>query len=81
MNAKVSAVGRSRVAVGLQPLVLPNAVNKSNETKRYVADATNGGSFKKLAEDNAAVNAELLDRLGAVEHRLASIEKTLTDVP
>jgi ABC-type protease/lipase transport system fused ATPase/permease subunit len=61
--------------------VVTNAVNKGNETKRYVADAANGGSYKKLAEDTAAVNAELLTRLGAVEQRLGSIEKTLTDIP
>ncbi|MCU1412455.1 MAG: hypothetical protein JWR04_3162 [Rhodoglobus sp.] len=61
--------------------VITNAVNKGNETKRYVADAANGGAYKKLADDSAAVNAELLAKLGAVEQRLGSIEKTLTDIP
>ena len=61
--------------------VITNAVNKSNETKRYVADAANGGSYKQLADDSAAVNSELLARIGAIEARLGSIEKTLTDIP
>jgi len=61
--------------------VITNAVNKGNETKRYVADAANGGDYRALAEQGAAVNAELLERLGAVEQRLASIEKTLTEIP
>ena len=61
--------------------VVTNAVNKGNETKRYVADAANGGSYKKLAEDTAAVNSELLARVGAVEQHLGSIEKILTDLP
>jgi len=61
--------------------VITNAVNKGNETRRYVADAANGGDYKKLAEGAAATNAELLARLGAVEQRLGSIEKTLTDIP
>jgi len=61
--------------------VITNAVNKSNETKRYVADAAHGGSYKKLAEESAAANARLLSTLSAVEGRLASIEKTLTDIP
>ncbi|MBU1587095.1 MAG: hypothetical protein KKH51_04015 [Actinobacteria bacterium] len=61
--------------------VITNAVNKGNETKRYVADAANGGDYKKLAEGAAATNTELLARLGAVEQRLGSIEKTLTEIP
>jgi ABC-type protease/lipase transport system fused ATPase/permease subunit len=61
--------------------VITNAVNKGNETKRYVADAAQGGSYKKLAEDSAATNAELLAKLRSVEARLDSIEKTLTDIP
>ncbi|MBN9240400.1 MAG: hypothetical protein BGO97_11860 [Micrococcales bacterium 70-64] len=61
--------------------VITNAVNKGNETKRYVADAANGGDYRTLAEQGAAVNAQLLERLGAVEQRLASIEKTLTEIP
>jgi ABC-type protease/lipase transport system fused ATPase/permease subunit len=67
--------------VAIIAAVISNAVNKSNETKRYVADAANGGAFKKLAEDNAAVNAQVLAQLAAVEQRLTAIEKTLTDIP
>lgn len=61
--------------------VITNAVNKGNETKRYVADAAHGGAYKKLAEETAAASSELLARLGAIEGRLESIEKTLTDIP
>ncbi|MEP6479981.1 MAG: hypothetical protein ABJB03_11355 [Rhodoglobus sp.] len=61
--------------------VITNAVNKSNDTKRYVADAANGGDYKKVVEESATVNAKLLARLDAVETRLGSIEKTLTDIP
>lgn len=61
--------------------VITNVVNKGNETRRYVADAAQGGSYKKLAEESAATNTEILSRLAAVEARLGSIEKTLTDIP
>ena len=67
--------------VAIIAAVITNAVNKSNETKRYVADAAHGGSYKKLAEDSAATSTQILARLAAVEERLASIEKMLTDIP
>ena len=67
--------------VAIAAAVATNAVNKGNDTKRYVADAAHGGSYKQLAEDTAAVNYDLLVRLGAIEERLSSIEKTLTDIP
>lgn len=67
--------------VGIISATIGNAVDKSNKTKRYVADAANGGNYKKLAEESAGVNAKLLTRLDAVESRLAVIEKTLTDIP
>ena len=67
--------------VAIVAAVITNAVNKGNETKRYVADAANGGSYKHLAEDTATVNSDLLARLVAIEERLGSIEKTLTDIP
>jgi hypothetical protein len=67
--------------VAIAAAVVTNAVNKGNETKRHVADAAHGGSYKQFAEDTAAVNSELLARLGAIEERLGSIEKTLTDIP
>jgi ABC-type protease/lipase transport system fused ATPase/permease subunit len=61
--------------------VITNAVNKSAETKKYVADAEAGGNHKKLAEDAAKLNTQVIARLGDVESRLAAIEKTLTDIP
>lgn len=67
--------------VGITAGVITNAVNKSAETRKYVADAESGGTHKKLAEDAAALNAKVIERLDAMETRLASIEKTLTDIP
>jgi anti-sigma-K factor RskA len=65
--------------------ILAGAVNHfvttSNKTKRYVADAANGGDHKKLAEESAAVQRQLLARLDALDGRLATVEKTLTDIP
>jgi hypothetical protein len=67
--------------VGIISATIGNAVDKGNKTKRYVADAANGGNYKKLADDSAALNAKVLARLDTVEARLAAIEKTLTDIP
>lgn len=65
--------------------ILAGAVNHfvttSNKTRRYVADAANGGDYKKLAEEGAAVQRQLLARLDALDARLAAVEKTLTDIP
>lgn len=61
--------------------VITNAVNRNAETRKYLADAQNGGNYKGLAEETLAANEKLLARLDVVEERLASIEKTLTDIP
>ncbi|MBN9149993.1 MAG: hypothetical protein KF692_06145 [Cryobacterium sp.] len=67
--------------VGITAGVITNAVNKSAETRKYVADAQSGGNYKKVAEDFAALNTTVIARLDAVESRLAAIEKTLTEIP
>lgn len=67
--------------VGITAGVITNAVNKSAETRKYVADAESGGNYKKFAEDAAALNVKVIARLDAVDSRLAAIEKTLTDIP
>ncbi len=67
--------------VGIVAGVITNVVNKSAETRKYVADAQSGGNHKKLAEDAAALNAKVIARLDALDSRLAAIEKTLTDIP
>ena len=61
--------------------VITNAVNKNSETRKYLADAQNGGNYKELAEESHATNEKLLARLAGVEDRLSVIEKTLTDIP
>ena len=67
--------------VGIIAGVITNAVNKSAETRKYVADAESGGNHKKLAEDAAALNAKVIARLDAIDARLETVEKTLTDIP
>lgn len=67
--------------VGIIAAVIRNTVNKNAEARMYIADAQNGGNYKALAEGAAATNEALLSRLTEVEARLASIEKTLTDIP
>ena len=58
-----------------------HAVSTSNKTKRYVADAANGGPYKQLAEETAVVNRRLVQQLDELAGRIAAIEKTLTDIP
>jgi hypothetical protein len=53
----------------------------ANETKRKLAEAANGGDYKKLADESAAVQRQVLARLDALDGRLATVEKTLTDIP
>lgn len=67
--------------VGIIAGVITNGINKSSETRKYVADAQSGGNYKKLADDAAALNTKVVARLEAVETRLAAIEKTLTEIP
>ncbi len=67
--------------IGIIAGVITNAVNKSAETRKYIADAESGGNYKKVAEDSAAVSAKVVSRLDAIEARLAAIEKTLNEIP
>lgn len=57
------------------------ALSGRNVTKREIAEAQNGGTYKKWAEEQAEVTRQLLERLDALDMRLATIEKTLTDIP
>lgn len=61
--------------------VITTAITKSNETKRHIADAANGGDYKRLAEETAVVNRRLSEQLSELDDRLARVEKTLTDIP
>jgi hypothetical protein len=61
--------------------VITNAVNKKAETATHVADSQAGGDYRALAAQTLEANRALLERIGAVEQRLAAVEKTLTDIP
>lgn len=37
--------------------------------------------LRKIVENNNAISAELLEKLSSLDARLASVEKTLTDIP
>ncbi len=56
-------------------------VSKNAETRKYIADAQNGGDYKALAEQSEVTNGRVLESLGSVNVRLAAIEKTLTEIP
>ena len=58
-----------------------SALKTRNETRKHLADAANGGDYRALAERSEATSGQLLARLTEVEARLATIEKTLTDIP
>jgi hypothetical protein len=66
---------------GIIGAAVTNAVDKSSKTKIRVAELQAGGDYKKVADDAAALNAEVVERLSALDARLASVEKTLTDIP
>lgn len=67
--------------LGIVVTAVNHWVTTTNKTKRYVADAANGGDYKKLAAEAAAVNRRLSDQLTELGDRIARIEKTLTDIP
>lgn len=67
--------------VAITAWAIVQVVNRNAQAREYIADANNGGQYKELAERSDATNAELLEKLSTVDHRLAEIEKTLTDIP
>lgn len=60
---------------------ITSALYGRNETKRRIAEAEHGVAYRAFAEEQAAANTRLLERLDALDGRLATIEKTLTDIP
>lgn len=66
---------------GIVAGVITNAVNKSSDAKKHLADSQAGLEFRTLAEEAVAANHALADRLAEIESRLGAIEKTLTDIP
>ncbi|GAA2958460.1 hypothetical protein [Microbacterium schleiferi] len=63
------------VVAGIAAGVITNLVNKSNETKRYLADRQARGGAA------TATDQEVLSRLESIEQRLASIETHLKQSP
>jgi TolA-binding protein len=56
------------------------------ENARYRAqgrstDSLGASELKSVVEQNTAVNRQLLEKLDSLEGRLASVEKTLNDIP
>jgi flagellar biosynthesis/type III secretory pathway M-ring protein FliF/YscJ len=66
---------------GIIAWTIVRVVTRNGEVRKYVADAQNGGDYKVLAEQGAATNSQVLERLGTIEAKLAAIEKTLTEIP
>lgn len=71
----------SIAALGIIAGTVTKTLDKANMTKRYLAELSSDGNFKRVADDAAALNAQVVAKLDAVEARLAAIEKTLTDIP
>lgn len=67
--------------VGIVGGVLTTAITRSNETRRHLADAANGGDYQRLAEEFARRQQRVSEQLDELDDRLARIEKTLTDIP
>ena len=66
---------------GMIAWTVVRVVNKNAETRKYLADAQNGGNYKALAEQSEGTNGRVLESLATIDARLAAIEKTLTDIP
>lgn len=45
------------------------------------AELSGSSDLKSVVEQNTAVNKQLLEKLDSLEGRLASVEKTLNDIP
>lgn len=59
-------------------LEIVRASLRSHEKRAELAGAA---ELRGLVEDSTASNRTVIEKLGAVEARLASMEKTLTDIP
>lgn len=60
---------------------LISMVESQNRTKLKLAKAANNPELAVALKDNAEVNRQLLQKMSELENRLATIEKTLTDIP
>ncbi|HEY0258283.1 MAG TPA: hypothetical protein VGC18_00395 [Lacisediminihabitans sp.] len=69
------------VIVAILANTVRRVVGKSLETRRYVADAGQGGHYKALAEEATALNRHVAVQLDDLNARLAAIEKAIADLP
>jgi len=62
--------------------VVYSILSDRNRTKRKIAEAaTPSDEYVKLLHGTADTNRQLLEQLARIETRIATIEKTLTDIP
>jgi len=62
--------------------VVYSILNDRNRTKRKIAEAeTPSDEYVKLLHGTADANQQLLEQLARIETRIATIEKTLTEIP
>ena len=62
--------------------IVYSIVSDRNRTKRAVAEAaTPSEEHLNLLRDAAEGNQRLLEQLARIENRIATIEKTLTEIP
>lgn len=50
------------------------------KTKREIAQLNGSSVASKILEENTEMNSKVLQKLDALESRLATVEKTLTDI-
>lgn len=58
----------------------PEGVREVYEGKARVAEA-GSGDIKRALDETVAANKQVLAKLESIETRLASVEKTLNDIP
>ncbi len=51
------------------------------KAKAKTEELGGAAELRKIVEDNSAINRELLEKLSSLDARLASVEKTFTDIP
>ena len=51
------------------------------KSKAEATEVGGAAELRKIVEDNSAMNRELLGKLSSLDSRLASVEKTFTDIP
>ena len=68
-------------AVAIIGWALITMVESQNSTKLKLAESANNPDLADALKANTEVNRQLLQRMSELENRLATIERTLTDIP